>query len=215
VRYLATATMAASVLAIGLKIDPAVSLPLGGNVTGADNAIQQVQQQEKGEKGMGQGQAPGGGPAAGGGGKQGGPAAREPGGGGGGAMRGKREGGGMREGGGGAQFRSGERGARGEGSAQLRSERGLRENGGTRFRAERRTRGDRGVEFGYRERGDRGRTGVYIDRDRDRRHSSRRGGVYIEPSYGYAPASCNWLRRRALATDSAYWWRRYRACRGL
>jgi hypothetical protein len=119
----------------------------------------------------------------------------------------------MREGG--AQFRSGERGTRSEGSAQFRSERGARENGGARFRAERGTRGERGVEFGYRERGvrgDRERAGVNIDRDR--RHFGRRGGGYIE-SYGYAPSSCGWLRRRALATDSGYWWRRYRECQGL
>jgi hypothetical protein len=201
VRYLAAATMAASVLAIGLKIDPAVSLPPGGQAP-ADTAIQKVQQ-GKGE-GMSQGQGPGGG------GGQGGPAAREQGGGGaGGGMRdgagmrggggGMRDGGGMRNGG--AQFRSGERGTRSEGGAHLRSDRGLR--------------GDRGVEFGYRERGDRGRSGVYIERDRDRRHHGRRGGVYVEPSYGYAPASCNWLHRRAVATESPYWWRRYRECRGL
>ena len=173
-RYLATATMAASVLAIGLKIDPAVSLPLGGKVNGADIAIQKVQQEK--------GQAPGAGGGAGKGSGQGGPAAREPGGGGG-ATRGgggKREGGGMREGG--AQFRSGER-------------------GGDR---------DRGM------RGDRDRGRAEVDRDRDR----RRGGVYFGfgpggPSFGYGQArGCHGLRRRALETDSPYWWRRYRACRG-
>jgi hypothetical protein len=170
VRYLVTATMAASVLAIGLKVAPAQSLPLGDTATGADSAIQKVQREGKGG---------GGGPAAGGGGGgQGGPAARE--GGGGDAMRG---GGGMREGG-----------------AQFRSERGMRENGGARLRAERGTRGERGVEFGY----------------RDRRHGRRDGGVFIERGYGYAPGGgCGWLRQRALATDSPYWWRRYRACRGL
>jgi hypothetical protein len=188
--------MAASVLAIGLTIDPAVSLPLGGKVTGADTAIQEVQQ----DRGMGQGPGAGG-PGQGAG--QGGPAARESGGG---AMRGgggvRDSGGGIREGG--AQFRSGERGMRGNGSARLRAERGLR--------------GDRGVEFGYRERGvrdrDRGRADIHIDRDRDRRRFGRRGGIYIEPGYGYLPANCTWLRRRALATDSPYWWRRYRACTG-
>jgi hypothetical protein len=176
--------MAASVLAIGLKIDPAVSLPLGGMATGADTAIQKVQQ----GKGMG-GQGPGGGgagPGAGGGGG-GGPTAGSP-------SRG--DGGGAMRGGGG----------------------GMRENGGTRFRAERGGPGDRGGEFGYRERGgvraDKGGAEVYMRRDRDRRHFGRRGGVYIEPGYGYIPANCNWLRRRALATDSPYWWRRYRACRG-
>jgi hypothetical protein len=113
-----------------------------------------------------------------------------------------RDGGGMREGG--AQFRSGERGMRGDGGSQFRSERGMRENGGTRFRAERGRRGDRGVEFGYRDR----------DRDHDRRRFGRRG-VIIERGYGYVPASCDWLRRRALVSDSPYWWRRYRECRGF
>ena len=184
-RYLVTATMAASVLAIGLEIAPAQSLPLGSEAAaGADTAILKVQREGKGG---------GGGPGAGGGAGQGGPAAREGGGGGGGgAMRGgggTREGGGMRQGG--AQLRSGERGTRSEGSAQFRSERGTRG-----------TRGERGVEFGY--------------RDRDRRHGRRDGGVFIERGYGYAPGGgCGWLRQRALATDSPYWWRRYRACRGL
>ena len=171
-RYLVTATMAASVLAIGLEIAPAQSFPLGSEAAaGADTAILKVQREGTGG---------GGGPGAGGGAGQGGPAAREGGGGGGGgAMRGgggTREGGGMRQGGGmregGAQPRSGERG----------------------------TRGERGVEFGY----------------RDRRHGRRDGGVFIEGGYGYAPGGgCGWLRQRALASDSPYWWRRYRACRGL
>ena len=92
----------------------------------------------------------------------------------------------MRQGGGGMR----------EGGAQLRQ----REDGGTRFRAE------RGV------RRDRDRADVYVDRDRDRRRFRR--GVIIDGGYGYIPASCDWLRLRALATDSAYWWRRYRACQG-
>lgn len=29
---------------------------------------------------------------------------------------------------------------------------------------------------------------------------------------GYS--GCEWLRRRAIVTGSAYWWRRYRICRG-
>lgn len=191
-RYLATATMAASVLAIGFRIDPAISLPLGGKVTGPDTAVQQVQS----EKGTG-GQGPGAGPGGGGGGP--GAAGR---GDGGGAMRGG--GGGMRDGG----------GMRGDGGGQFRSgERGMRGGGGTRFRAERGGRGDRGVEFGYRER-ERGMRGDR-DRDRDRRRFGQRdGGFYIAPGFGYLPANCGWLRRRALETDSPYWWRRYRACRG-
>ena len=35
------------------------------------------------------------------------------------------------------------------------------------------------------------------------------GPVYY---YGYH-RGCAWLRHRALATGSRYWWRRYRACR--
>jgi hypothetical protein len=34
-------------------------------------------------------------------------------------------------------------------------------------------------------------------------------GVYA----GYG-GGCAWLRHRALVTGSAYWWRRYRLCRG-
>jgi hypothetical protein len=202
--------MAASVLAIGLRIDPAVSLPVGSDIASLDTAILKAQQQGGG---MGQGQGERGG---GGAGQGGGPAARGGDGAGGGAMR--QGGGGMREGGG---MRQGDGGMR-EGGAQLRSgERGARSDGGAGLRTERGARGDRGgVEFGYRERGVRGngpRAGVYIERDRDRRRHGRRdgGGIYIERGgYGYLPASCDWLRRRALATDSPYWWRRYRACRG-
>ena len=43
----------------------------------------------------------------------------------------------------------------------------------------------------------------------------RRGLVFGGPVfYGYSYArGCGWLRHRALATGSHYWWRRYRACR--
>jgi len=34
---------------------------------------------------------------------------------------------------------------------------------------------------------------------------------YYDYDYGYY-GGCGWLRRRAVATDSPYWWRRYRAC---
>lgn len=132
-RYLATATMAASVFAIGLSVDPAVSLPMSGGATSPQTAIQHVQQQDKG-------------------------AGQEP----------RARGGGDRDG----------------------------------------ERGDR--ERGYRERG---------GRDRDGRRSGRGGfDLEIGPGYfGYGPRygqGCGWLRRRALETDSPYWWRRYRACRG-
>ena len=131
-RYSATATMAASAFAIGLWMDPAVSLPLGGEVTSPQTAIQHVQQQDKGTR-------------------------QEP----------RARGGGDR---------------------------------------------DRDRERGYRERGGR-------DRDRDGRRSGRGGfDLEIGPGYfGYGPRQgpgCSSLRRRALETDSPYWWRRYRACRG-
>ena len=50
--------------------------------------------------------------------------------------------------------------------------------------------------------------------DGDRRRHGRRGGdfgIYVGPGYGYV-SDCEWLRRRAGATGSSYWWRRYRAC---
>ena len=52
------------------------------------------------------------------------------------------------------------------------------------------------------------------DRDGDRLRHGRRGvdfDIYVGPGYGYV-SDCEWLRRRAVATGSAYWWRRYRAC---
>jgi len=192
VRVLVTSTMAASALAIGLQMDAAQSLtpgsPLGSRIGSPDASVQLVQQ---GGKQMSPGQGPSFGQGRGQGGA--GPSLRQDGGGmrgDGGGMRGdgggmRRDGGGMRQGG--SQFRPGERG--------LRGEYGYR-NGGER-RA-----GPRGGE----------RSGGYIERER--RRSGPRGGIYFGPSYGYGPADCGWLRRRALATDSPYWWRRYRACRG-
>lgn len=51
------------------------------------------------------------------------------------------------------------------------------------------------------------------------RHHHRRGWhrhsgfhFYIGPRY-YG-GRCAWLRHRAVATGSRYWWRRYRWCRG-
>jgi len=35
--------------------------------------------------------------------------------------------------------------------------------------------------------------------------------IFVGPGYGYV-SECDWLRRRARATGSSYWWRRYRAC---
>lgn len=47
-------------------------------------------------------------------------------------------------------------------------------------------------------------------RHRHYHHRHWRGpriGLYI------GPPRCSWLRRRALRTDSRYWWRRYNRCR--
>src|SRR5215510_4150763 len=105
-RVLLAATMAASALAIGLKMEPAQSLPLGGRSASPDTMIQMAQQKEMspGAGGMG-GPGMGGGPAprAQGQGSPGGPTMGGPGAGGG-KMRGE-----------GPQFRSGERGTYGYG----------------------------------------------------------------------------------------------------
>jgi hypothetical protein len=48
------------------------------------------------------------------------------------------------------------------------------------------------------------------------RHRHRHGfRIYIGPTWygGYHYRRCGWLRARALATGSPYWWRRYRICR--
>ncbi len=60
--------------------------------------------------------------------------------------------------------------------------------------------------------GNRGRGTAF--RSGNRRGHARHGGsfgVYVGPGYGYS-SECDWMRRRALATGSSYWWRRYRAC---
>ena len=63
---------------------------------------------------------------------------------------------------------------------------------------------------------DHGRVTQFPSGHRDGHHShhGRRGsdfGIYVGPSYGYN-SDCDWMRRRAVATGSSYWWRRYRAC---
>jgi hypothetical protein len=35
---------------------------------------------------------------------------------------------------------------------------------------------------------------------------------FYDDDYGYYDGGCGWLYRRAIATGSSYWWRRYRAC---
>lgn len=61
-------------------------------------------------------------------------------------------------------------------------------------------------------RGERGRGTAFRSGNGD--GHDRRGvdfGIFVDPGYGYV-SDCDWLRRRAVATDSSYWWRRYRAC---
>jgi hypothetical protein len=49
-------------------------------------------------------------------------------------------------------------------------------------------------------------------------HSRHHRRIFIGVPYGYSDdyyyngAGCYWLRRRALATGSHYWWNRYEAC---
>ena len=115
-----------------------------------------------------------------------------------------RRGGGGFRGGRGGGFRGGRgmggrsfRGGRGDGFRGGRASRGRAYGGrrGVRGRGYR-----RGRVYGYR--GYRGR------RYRGRRY--RRGRVY---GYYYG-GGCAWLRRRAYATGSAYWWSRYNRCVG-
>jgi hypothetical protein len=63
---------------------------------------------------------------------------------------------------------------------------------------------------------------VNIRGDRDRHRDGRRhhrgiryswGGPVFYFYDGYYHGDCGWLRRRAIATGSRYWWQRYRLCR--
>ncbi|MBO0764692.1 MAG: hypothetical protein J2P50_08895, partial [Hyphomicrobiaceae bacterium] len=176
VRVLLTATMATSVLAIGLNMEPAQSLPLGAASTSPDAAAAVLKAQGK-EMSPGANQSQGGGGQAAPGqsspGKgmtgpgQGGPSMGGPGGAGSGKMRGE------------GQYRSGEQGG--------------------------------AYGYGPRERSREERMGREGDRGQMRRHFSRRGWE-TGPTFGYLRADCGWLRRRALATGSRYWWRQYRDC---
>jgi hypothetical protein len=62
------------------------------------------------------------------------------------------------------------------------------------------------------------RTYAYGERSHRHRHGRRFYGYgYLDddyPGYGYYAygQSCDWLRHRALATGSRYWWNRYYAC---
>ncbi len=64
----------------------------------------------------------------------------------------------------------------------------------------------------------RGNDGKYYSYRGDRRH--HRGtrfnwgpGAIFYFYDGYYHGDCAWLRRKAVATGSSYWWRRYRLCR--
>lgn len=133
-RYVLTATVAASALALSIGFGPAAALSPTGNAADAGGVLHKVQHRDRGtDAGKGKAAGPG------------------------------------RDG-----MRSGDRGR----------DRGPR----AEFRSERRD--------GHRHR--HGRRGVDLD-------------IYVGPGYGYV-SECDWLRRRALATGSRYWWRRYRAC---
>ena len=129
-------------------------------------------------------------------------------------------------GGGGAGMSSGGRGSGGGGGGdRASSSRG----GGT---SDRGSVGRGGGERGSVNRGDRGERNIRADGGRDRvgerregrgnyrggHRYSRDGGVriYLGPGYGYYDGvydnSCEWLRRRAIASGSAHWWRRFREC---
>jgi hypothetical protein len=47
-----------------------------------------------------------------------------------------------------------------------------------------------------------------------RHHSGNSREVWSVREPSPDDADCGWLRRRAIETDSTYWWRRYRKCRG-
>jgi len=47
---------------------------------------------------------------------------------------------------------------------------------------------------------------------RDHRHGHFVNGVWVWYGAPYASNDCNWLRHRAVATGSPYWWSRYHDC---
>ncbi len=47
---------------------------------------------------------------------------------------------------------------------------------------------------------------------RDHRHGHFVNGVWVWYGAPYAYNDCNWLRHRAIATGSPYWWSRYHDC---
>lgn len=93
---------------------------------------------------------------------------------------------------------------------EVRKRGGFRGNRG--FRGHRSFRGNRGFS---RHRGFRSHRAF-----RGRGYSHRRygrglrwGAPVVIGAYGYGYGNCSYLKRRALATGSRYWWRRYNACR--
>lgn len=83
------------------------------------------------------------------------------------------------------------------------------------FDGERRRGADADVRA--RNRGDGPRRWGKRDRDFVVRHGHRHvwGGVTFYLSDGYYYGECDWLKRRAIRTDSPIWWNRYRRCRDL
>lgn len=125
----------------------------------------------------------------------------------------QREGGGAAPGGGGPSVGGGRSGGGGGGSINRGGggERGfVNRGGGDRGGVQRGGGGDRWV--GER----RGREGRGDHRGRHRYSRDRGLRIYLGPGYGYYDGdydySCEWLRRRAIATGSRYWWRRFRDC---
>src|SRR6476620_354173 len=47
---------------------------------------------------------------------------------------------------------------------------------------------------------------------RDHRHGHFVNGVWVWYGAPYASNDCSWLRHRAIATGSPYWWSRYHEC---
>lgn len=86
------------------------------------------------------------------------------------------------------------------------------------------SRGFRGPGPGSFNRGPRGPSAQYHGppgggHNHHHHHHPRFRGFYAAPFVGYGAYyyggygdDCRWLRRRALATGSAYWWDRYYAC---
>lgn len=71
------------------------------------------------------------------------------------------------------------------------------------------------VDVQARDRRDGPRRAGKHNRDFVMRHGHRHvwGGVTFYLSDGYYYGECDWLKRRAIRTDSPIWWNRYRRCR--